>query len=52
VEKDKNGATSLYPLTDFQVRRDLEIRKHYLQGRFGAIPFLGNLDRLVEGGSK
>jgi AAA15 family ATPase/GTPase len=52
VEKDKNGATSLYPLTDFKVRQDLEIRKHYLQGRFGAIPFLGDLDRLVEGGGK
>ncbi len=52
VEKDQNGATSLYPLTDFKVRKDLEIRKHYLQGRFGAIPFLGNLDRLVEGGGK
>jgi hypothetical protein len=34
-------------LTDFKVRNDLEIRKHYLHGRFGAIPFLGNLDRLA-----
>jgi hypothetical protein len=46
VEKDTNAVTHLYPLTDFKVRNDLEIRKHYLQGRFGAIPFLGNLDRL------
>lgn len=52
VEKDQGGATNLYPLTDFKVRQDLEIRKHYLQGRFGAVPFLGNLDRLVEGGGK
>ncbi len=52
VEKNQNGASSLYPLTDFKVRQDLEIRKHYLQGRFGAVPFLGNLDRLVEGGVK
>lgn len=52
VEKDQNGATSIYPLTDFKVRQDLEIRKHYLQGRFGAVPFLGNLDRLMEGGGK
>ncbi|NJK93454.1 MAG: ATP-binding protein [Blastochloris sp.] len=49
VEKDRNGATTLYPLTDFKVRQDLEIRKHYLQGRFGAVPFLGNLERLTEG---
>lgn len=49
TEKDKDGATRLYSLTDFKVRKDLEVRKHYLQGRFGAVPFLGNLDRLLEG---
>lgn len=47
AEKDTSGATNLYSLTDFKVRNDLEIRKHYLQGRFGAVPFLGNLDRLL-----
>jgi AAA15 family ATPase/GTPase len=48
VEKEKSGATKLYSLADFKVRKDLEIRKHYLQGRFGAVPFLGNIDRLLE----
>ena len=47
AEKDHNAATKLYSLVDFKVRKDLEIRKHYLQGRFGAIPFLGNLDQLL-----
>jgi uncharacterized protein len=47
AEKDSTGATRLYSLLDFKVRNDLEIRKHYLQGRFGAIPFLGNLESLV-----
>ncbi|MBO0932694.1 AAA family ATPase [Fibrella aquatilis] len=37
------GATKLYPLSDFDIRFDLDIRKGYLNGRFGAIPFLGNL---------
>ncbi len=37
------GATRLYPLSDFDIRLDLDIRKGYLNGRFGAIPFLGNL---------
>jgi AAA15 family ATPase/GTPase len=46
AEKDQEAATRLYSMSDFKVRKDLEIRKHYLQGRFGAIPFLGNLDRL------
>ncbi len=47
AEKDKTSATHLYSLNDYKVRNDLEIRKHYLQGRFGAIPFLANLDRLL-----
>lgn len=46
AEKDESLATRLYSLTDFKVRNDLEIRKHYLNGRFGAIPFLGNLKNL------
>jgi len=49
AEKDHEQATRLYSLADFKVRNDLEIRKHYLQGRFGAIPFLGSLDRLMKG---
>jgi hypothetical protein len=48
AEKDSVGATSLYSLLDFKVRNDLEIRKHYLQGRFGAVPFLGGIGRLIE----
>ncbi len=48
AEKDSAHATHLYSLADFKVRNDLEIRKHYMQGRFGAVPFLGNLTRLME----
>jgi AAA15 family ATPase/GTPase len=48
AEKDQSGATRLYSLIDFPIRADSEIKDHYLQGRFGAIPFLGNLDRLRE----
>lgn len=47
AEKDAAAATHLYSLMDFKVRNDLEIRKHYLQGRFGAVPFFGNLDGLL-----
>lgn len=43
VEKSDSGSTSMYPLTDFDVRQDLDIEKGYLRGRFGAIPFIGNL---------
>ena len=46
IEKDKEQASHCYPLTDFKVRPDLEIRKGYLNGRFGAIPFFNNIDDL------
>jgi hypothetical protein len=48
AEKDPQGATHLYSLADFKVRKDLRIEKGYLEGRFGAIPFLGGMDHLVE----
>ncbi|MEX2604775.1 MAG: ATP/GTP-binding protein [Gracilimonas sp.] len=39
IEKDLNsGASSLYPLTDMDVRHDLKLDKAYLHGRFGATP--------------
>jgi len=46
TEKKKTGETIMYPLSDFKIRHDLDIEKGYLKGRFGAIPFLGNLDDL------
>lgn len=42
TEKDEDGATHLYPLTDFYTRQADNIEKGYLQGRYGAIPFAGN----------
>jgi AAA15 family ATPase/GTPase len=42
VEKNKDGASHLYSLSDFKPRYDKDIRKSYLQGRFGAIPFIEN----------
>ena len=32
----------LYPLTDDKPRKDENLERGYLQGRYGAIPFLGN----------
>jgi len=48
TEKNEFGATHLYSLSEFKVRNDLRIDKGYLQGRFGAIPFLGGIDHLIE----
>jgi uncharacterized protein len=47
IEKDtKTGASSLFSLEQFKPRKDKEIRKGYLQGRFGAIPFLSDISEL------
>ena len=40
TEKDSHGKTSVYSLEEFHPRYDKDIRKGYLQGRFGAIPLL------------
>lgn len=46
VEKDQKGSSTLYSLAEFKTRPDLKIEKGYLNGRFGAIPFFGNLKSL------
>jgi len=48
AEKDKGGASHLYSLAEFKTRTDLKIEKGYLNGRFGAIPFIGDIRRLDE----
>jgi AAA15 family ATPase/GTPase len=42
TEKDNVGATHLYPLTDFHPRKQENLERGYLQGRYGAVPFLGD----------
>lgn len=51
VEKDNCGASHLYPLLDFKPRKAEAVAKGYLQGRYGAIPFLGNIAELLGDGS-
>jgi uncharacterized protein len=48
AEKNKEGESNLYSLADFKARKDLRIDKGYMAGRFGAVPFLGGIDRLME----
>lgn len=40
TEKTSAGATRLYPLTDYQPRKDEALAKGYLAGRYGGIPFI------------
>ncbi len=46
AEKDRQGATHLASLAEYRVRSDAAFEKQYLEGRYGAIPFLGELSRL------
>lgn len=46
AEKKADGATELYPLSEFKEHATIDIRKGYLNGRYGAIPFLANLKDL------
>jgi AAA15 family ATPase/GTPase len=41
-EKDQFGATDLYSLVEYQkpVRKDATFSKDYLQGKYGAIPYI------------
>lgn len=49
TEKDEFGKSHMYPLSDFKEHHTLDIQKGYLDGRYGAIPFLGNLRDLKWG---
>ena len=44
----EKGATDLYPLDDFPVRKTENIQKGYLNGRYGAMPFVAMGNSLWE----
>lgn len=43
TEKDATEKTRLYSLLDYSPRKDEALQRGYLQGRYGAVPFLGDL---------
>lgn len=51
VEKDKDGASHLSSLAEFKVTDGLNYENGYLNGRFGAIPFVGDVSKLLSEGS-
>ena len=51
TEKDQLGITDLYALVEYnmkgkKVRKDNSFEKDYINGRYGAIPFIGDLNKL------
>jgi AAA15 family ATPase/GTPase len=52
VEKDNAGASHLYPLLEFSPRKGEALAKGYLQGRYGALPFIeGFAESLLDKGA-
>ena len=48
TEKNPYGATELYSLADFELDDDADFSRDYFQGRYNAVPFIGDL-RLFKG---
>ncbi|MEH1921874.1 AAA family ATPase [Nostoc sp.] len=47
TEKNRYGATDLYSLAEYNVSNDASFESDYIQGRYGAIPYIGNLNHLI-----
>lgn len=47
VEKDQQGASHLYSLAEFKVRNDKDYERGYIQGRYGAVPYLSHVQTIV-----
>ncbi|MRX67576.1 hypothetical protein SAMN06265349_1011271 [Flavobacterium resistens] len=51
LTEKKNGISDIFPLSDFpNIRFDLNLRKNYLNGKFGGVPFEHQPDKLNFGG--
>lgn len=43
VNKQNDGNSEFIPLSDFEIDKKTDILKAYLQGRFDAVPYVGNV---------
>jgi AAA15 family ATPase/GTPase len=48
MEKDRSGSSHLSSLAEFKVSDGLNYENGYLNGRFGAIPFIGDIEVLMK----
>jgi AAA15 family ATPase/GTPase len=50
VQKDRYGASSVYSLADFktdQVRKEDNFEKNYVNGKYGAVPYLEDFEEAL-----
>ncbi|MEJ2578721.1 MAG: hypothetical protein P8Z68_06430 [Kineosporiaceae bacterium] len=45
VEKNADGSSHLYPLTDFHPRKGENRERRYLGGSYGAVPIVNGVDQ-------
>lgn len=43
AEKSKGGESNFFPLSDIKTKNSDNIERGYIQGRFGAIPYIGDM---------
>jgi uncharacterized protein len=48
TEKNRYGATDLYSLAEFRIRNDASFESDYIKGKYGAIPYIGDLKHLID----
>lgn len=46
TQKDQYGATDLYSLEEYRIRKDASFNKDYIMGKYGAIPLIGDIESL------
>jgi hypothetical protein len=57
TEKNEYEETDLYSLAEFRepggtkVRNDRNYEKDYIEGRYGAIPFIGDFSKIMTNGT-
>ncbi|CCI08068.1 MULTISPECIES: AAA family ATPase [Microcystis] len=47
TEKNRQEATDLYSLVEFDIDNNASFEQDYIQGRYGAIPFIGDLSKVI-----
>lgn len=47
TEKNRQGATDLYSLAEYNIPNDASFESDYIQGKYGAIPYIMNLNNLI-----
>lgn len=49
TEKDRYGASHIYSLADYKEkpRKDASLEKNYIKGRYGGIPFIGDIKEVL-----